>query len=229
MSENITGVAMSECTQCYKDEPPADNVGRVREMVDKSVISKKLERLEQIINDEVVESHKYLEGNVWQLFESPFRVDLGNKSVHEDAQLAERVGLPVEEITHYREVNGIPVALHRARANAWELMHVAERFISSYMIKDDELRGEKSRTCKLSAELDETKAELDNLRKKLMDTEEKLKVCRECNAFLSSERDCYQRQFFDADSKLSYWLLFGLPVAAGLGAGIVAILKHFFG
>ena len=73
------------------------------------------------------------------------------------------------------------------------------------------------------------KAELDNLREKLVDTEEKLKVCRERNAFLDRDRDCYRRQVFDMDTKLNCWLMFGLPAAAGIGAGIVTILKHFFG
>lgn len=219
---------MNDYTQCNKAEPTADNVGMVREMVDKSVISKKLERLEQIINDATVDARKYKEETVGQLFNS-FNVDLGPTHVCDDDELAERVGLPVEEVTHYREVNHISDALNRARANVWDMKRIAERFVSAYLRAKGELDENNYLLRKQVEDIDETKAELDNLRKKLMETEAKLEVCKSCNEFLEHERDRYQRQFFDADSKLSYWQLFGLPIAAGLGAGIVAIIRHFFG
>ena len=142
MSEHITGATMSECTQCYKDEPTADNVGMVREMVDKSVIAKKLERLEQIINDATVDSRKYKEDTVGQLFNT-FNVDLGQTHVCDDDELADRVGLPVEEVTHYREVNGVPVALSRARVNAYEMKRIAERFVSAYLRTKEDLDEKK--------------------------------------------------------------------------------------
>lgn len=219
---------MSECTQCYKDEPTSDNVGMVREMVDKSVIAKKLERLEQIINDATVDARKYKEDTVGQLFNT-FNVDLGPTHVCDDDELADRVGLPVEEVTHYREVNGISDALNRARANVWDMKRIAERFVSAYLRAKGDLDENNYLLRKQVEDIDETKAELDNLRKKLMDAEEKLKECRGCNAFLDRELDCYRRQVFDMDTKLNICLWFGLPIAAGLGAGIVAILKHFFG
>lgn len=219
---------MNDYTQCNKAEPTADNVGMVREMVDKSVISKKLERLEQIINDATVDARKYKEETVGQLFNS-FNVDLGPTHVCDDDELAERVGLPVEEVTHYREVNHISDALNRARANVWDMKRIAERFVSAYLRAKGDLDENNYLLRKQVEDIDETKAELDNLRKKLMDAEEKLKECRGCNAFLDRELDCYRRQVFDMDTKLNICLWFGLPIAAGLGAGIVAIIMHFFG
>lgn len=219
---------MSEYTQCYKDEPSADNVGMVREMVDKSVIAKKLEGLEQIINDATVDARKYKEDTVGQLFNT-FNVDLGRTHVCDDDELADRVGLPVEEVTHYREVNGISDALNRARANVWEMKRIAERFVSAYLRAKGDLDEKEFKLHKLSGDLVDIKAELDNLREKLMDTEGKLKVCKDCNAFLGRERDCYQRQVFDMDTKLNICLWFGLPIAAGLGVGMMAILMHLFG
>lgn len=223
-----------EC--CRDNEYSAEDIAKTVSLVDKDAIVGKIDKLKERLNKETLRAHDVCHRDFDSLFDDPLHVDVGSANVYDDETLAFYVDLPKEAIKHFRTIHNIPEPFIRSQSNAYEMQEIAEHFAVKCKEKATELRTEteangrlRDLICKANDKVCETKTELENLRKELMDAEEKLKECRGCNAFLDRELDCYRRQVFDMDTKLNICLWFGLPIAAGLGAGIVAIIMHFFG
>lgn len=221
---------------CRENNCSAEDIAKAVSMLDKDAIVEKIDKLKERLNKETLRAHDVCHRDFDSLFDGPRHVDVGSATVYDDEALACYADLPEDAIKHFRAIHNIPGPFIRSQRNAYEMQKIAEHFAvkckenATVLRTETEANGRlRDLICKANDKVCETKAELDKLREKLMDTEEKLKVCRGCNEFLSRDRDCYQRQVSDIDTRLNYWLMFGLPAAAVIGAGIVTILKHFFG
>lgn len=221
---------------CRENKCSAEDIAKAVSMLDKDAIVGKIDKLKERLNKETLRAHDVCHRDFDSLFDGPLHVDVGSATVFDDEYLASYADLPEEAIKHFRAIHNIPEPFIRSQNNAYEMQKIAEHFAVKCKEKATVLRTETEANGRLrdlifkaNDKVCETKAELDNLREKLMETEEKLKECRKCNAFLEHDRDCYQRQVFDMDTRLNTWLMFGLPAAFCIGAVIVAIIRHFLG
>ena len=223
-----------EC--CRENKCSAEDIAKAVSMVDKDAIVGNIDKLKERLNKETLRAYDVCHRDFDSLFDDPLHVDVGSATVYDDEYLAIYADLPEEAVKHFRAIHNISEPFIRSQNNAYEMQKIAEHFAVKCKEKVDALRLEteangrlRDLICKANDKVCETKAELDNRREKLMNAEADLAVCRERIAYLEREREHYCQKFFDADTKLTAWLWVGLPIAAGIGAGITAILMHLFG